>query len=128
MAVAGEQPHALAVALDDQAVAVVLDFVDPFRPVRDFGSAGRNAGLERGFGHGAKIGSGGLNGEFRAEKNCRIRASLAHEQRFQVDRPFLLPALRDYLHGEPARAAGATPRLLPLPCLRGSGPRMERAL
>ena len=47
MAVAGEQPHALAVALDDQAVAVVLDFVDPFRPVGDFGAAGRNAGLER---------------------------------------------------------------------------------
>ena len=33
MAVAGEQPHALAVALDDQAIAVVLDFVDPVRPV-----------------------------------------------------------------------------------------------
>jgi len=27
MAVAGEQPHALALALDDQAVTVVLDFV-----------------------------------------------------------------------------------------------------
>ena len=38
-AVAGEQPHALALALDDQPVAVVLDFVNPFRPVRDFGSA-----------------------------------------------------------------------------------------
>ena len=38
MAVAGEQPHALAVALNDQAIAVVLDFVDPFRPVRNFGA------------------------------------------------------------------------------------------
>ena len=47
VAVAGEQPHALAVALDDQAVAVVLDFVKPFRPVGDFGATGRNAGLER---------------------------------------------------------------------------------
>ena len=35
VAVAGEQPHALAVALDDQAVAVVLDLVDPLRPVRE---------------------------------------------------------------------------------------------
>ena len=31
VAVAGEQPHALAVALDDQAVAVVFDFMDPVR-------------------------------------------------------------------------------------------------
>ena len=63
-----------------------------------------------------------------ALKNCRIRASLAHEQRFQVDCLFLLPALRNYLHGEPARAVRATPRLLSLPCVRCSGPRMERAL
>jgi len=68
-----------------------------------------------------------MNANLRAEK-CRARASLQHEQRFQVDRLFLLPALRDYLHGEPASAAGATPRLLSLPCLRGSGPRMARAL
>ena len=40
VAVAGPQPHALAVALDDQAVAVVLDFVDPLRAVRDFGRRG----------------------------------------------------------------------------------------
>ena len=44
MAVAGPQPHALAVALDDQAVAVMLDFVDPFRPVRNLRSARRDAG------------------------------------------------------------------------------------
>jgi hypothetical protein len=29
MAVAREQPHALALAPDDQAIAVVLDFVNP---------------------------------------------------------------------------------------------------
>jgi hypothetical protein len=29
VAVAGEQPQALVLALNDQAVAVVLDFVDP---------------------------------------------------------------------------------------------------
>ena len=53
VAVAGEQPHALAVALDDQAVAVVLDLVDPFRAVRNLGRAGWNAGFE--YRHGAKI-------------------------------------------------------------------------
>jgi hypothetical protein len=34
MAVAGEHPHQLAVALDDQAVAAVLDFVDPVGPAK----------------------------------------------------------------------------------------------
>ena len=52
-----EQPHALAVALDDQAVAVVLAFVQPLRPTRNFSSAGRNAGVERGFGHEGKLGN-----------------------------------------------------------------------
>jgi hypothetical protein len=33
------QPYALAVALNDQAVAVVLDFVDPLRTVRNLGPA-----------------------------------------------------------------------------------------
>jgi hypothetical protein len=37
------QPQALALTLNDQAVAVVLDFV--------FGLSGRNAGFNRGFGH-----------------------------------------------------------------------------
>jgi len=45
MAVAGEQPHALAFALNDQAIAVVLDFVNPFRAVRHLGAAGGNAGF-----------------------------------------------------------------------------------
>jgi hypothetical protein len=53
MAVEREQPHALAVALDDQAIAVVLDFVDPFRAVGNFrrlvGMQGSNSGL--GMGH-----------------------------------------------------------------------------
>ena len=30
------QAHALAIALNDQPIAVVFDFVNPFRPVRDF--------------------------------------------------------------------------------------------
>ena len=47
MAVAGEQPHALAVALDDQAIAVVLHFMKPFRAVRHRGRTGWDAGLKR---------------------------------------------------------------------------------
>ena len=50
--IAGEQAHAFAVALDDQAIAVVLDLVNPFPPVRDFGPARRDAGLKRNCTHG----------------------------------------------------------------------------
>ena len=42
-----EQAHALTLALHDQTVAVVLDFVQPFRPVRDFRRFGRDARVER---------------------------------------------------------------------------------
>ena len=45
MTIAGEQPHPLAVALDDHAVAVMLDFVNPFRAVGYLGATGRDAGL-----------------------------------------------------------------------------------
>ena len=52
VAVEGEQPHALALALNDQPVAVVLDFVDPFRPVGTLvprvGMQGSNADLRMG--------------------------------------------------------------------------------
>jgi hypothetical protein len=48
MAVAREQPD----TLDDQAIAVVLDLVQPIRPGRNHGFAGRKARLERNFGHG----------------------------------------------------------------------------
>ena len=37
---------ALILALNDQAVTVVLDLVEPLRPVRDRGGTGWNAGLE----------------------------------------------------------------------------------
>jgi hypothetical protein len=43
MTVAGEQPHALVLALDDQAITVMLDFVEPVGAVGDFGSGSRNA-------------------------------------------------------------------------------------
>ena len=36
----GEQPHALPLALNDQAKAVMFDFVDPVRPGGDFSSRG----------------------------------------------------------------------------------------
>ena len=45
--IAGEQPNALAFTLNDQSIAVVLDFVKPFRPVRNLvprvGMQGSNA-------------------------------------------------------------------------------------
>ena len=50
MAVARGQPHALAGALDDQPVAVMLDLVDPLGTVRNFRSLGRDAGFKWGFG------------------------------------------------------------------------------
>jgi hypothetical protein len=53
--VAREQTDALSLALNDQAVAVVFDFVNPFRAVGDLGGFGRKAGLELGDGHVAKI-------------------------------------------------------------------------
>jgi hypothetical protein len=59
MPVAGEQPHAVAVALDDQAVAVMLDFVQPVVGVRHLVGGRRNTRLERGFEHGVKIGGDG---------------------------------------------------------------------
>ncbi len=59
--VASEQPHALALALDDQAVAVVFDFVDPVGPRRNLGSAGRDARCERNFTYRPDI---GIQGEF----------------------------------------------------------------
>ena len=70
MAVAREQAHALTVALNDQPVTVVLNFVDPLGPVRVFGSAARDAGFEQGFGHGEKIGDGVKN----ADRNLEVPA------------------------------------------------------
>ena len=46
VAVASEQAHAFAFALDDQAITIVLDFVKPIRPGRNLGSARRNAGVQ----------------------------------------------------------------------------------
>jgi hypothetical protein len=47
VAVAGEQPHALAVALNDNPVAVMFYLVDPLGPVRSFRRLGQNAGFKR---------------------------------------------------------------------------------
>ena len=52
VAVAGPSPHALAVALDDQGLAVMLDFVNLFRAVRDGFGAARDARCKGGFQHG----------------------------------------------------------------------------
>src|SRR4051794_11493313 len=44
MAIAGKQPSALALALDDDAIAVIFDFVNPVRSGRDLGAPTSNAG------------------------------------------------------------------------------------
>ena len=51
VAVAGQQPDALAIAVDDQAVAVVLDLMDPLRPVGNRGRTGGNTEFEYIFKH-----------------------------------------------------------------------------
>jgi len=56
MAVAGEQPHPIGLSLLDQAIAVVLDFVNPFRPVGDFGRSRWDAWFEWGFSHVTYLG------------------------------------------------------------------------
>lgn len=62
VAVAGDQPDALAVMLNYQAVAIVLDFVKPFRADRNLGSECRDAWLERSFWHAAEIVAEARNG------------------------------------------------------------------
>jgi len=44
MAVAREQAHPLAVELNDQVIAVMLDLVDPLRAIRHLSRLGGNAG------------------------------------------------------------------------------------
>jgi hypothetical protein len=46
VAAARDQPHAIAVALDPQAVAVILDLVEPIR-TGDLDAASGNAELKR---------------------------------------------------------------------------------
>jgi hypothetical protein len=74
VAVAGEQPHALGLALDDQPLAVVLDFVDPLGTVRDLSRLGGNAGLN--FGHARYLGSLVPNGPRDVRANCRAGLDL----------------------------------------------------
>ena len=47
VAVAGDQAHAIAGALDPQPIAVILDFVEPIRRMWNLGSPCRNAKIER---------------------------------------------------------------------------------
>src|ERR1700722_11288057 len=54
--VAGEQPDALALTLDDEPVAVMLHLVNPIRTGRDLGGAGWSAGLELAGWHSGNIG------------------------------------------------------------------------
>jgi hypothetical protein len=50
-------PYALAVPLNDEAVTVVFDLVDPVRARGNLGPAARQAGLERIVTHGRDIGT-----------------------------------------------------------------------
>jgi hypothetical protein len=47
VAVASEQADALAVPLDDQSIAIMLDLVNPIVPCRNRGAPDRDAGFER---------------------------------------------------------------------------------
>jgi hypothetical protein len=47
IAVAGKQTHALALALNDQAIAVIFDFVEPGARRGDARASGGEAGQER---------------------------------------------------------------------------------
>jgi hypothetical protein len=55
MTIAGEQADAITVSVNNQAEAVMLDFVKPLWPARNLGSVGRQAELKR-FKHAPKIG------------------------------------------------------------------------
>jgi len=44
--VAGDQAHAIAIALDPRPIAVVLDFAQPVRGMGNLGPSGRNAEVE----------------------------------------------------------------------------------
>jgi len=57
VAVPGEQLQPLALALNDQVIAVLPDLMEPIRSGGDLGTARRDARLERNFGHAVKIGS-----------------------------------------------------------------------
>jgi hypothetical protein len=74
----GNQPHPITVALHAQAVAIVLDLVDPVGPVRHGGPARRETELER-KGHVEKIG-GALENANPAPKMAPARGSTEHGQ------------------------------------------------
>ena len=46
VAVAGDQPHTIAVALDAQAIAVIFDFVKPVRSMRNLSPTGGDAKIK----------------------------------------------------------------------------------
>ena len=62
----GDQPHARAIALQPEAVAVVFYFMKPFGRRWHGGGAGRQAKLEF---HGRKIGAGYWNCELLRARN-----------------------------------------------------------
>jgi hypothetical protein len=74
VAVARDQPHAVAVALQPQPVAVVLPFMEPVRAVRDDGGLGGDA-ERKGLKKAAYIGAFKRNCEFQGWAGCSRRPS-----------------------------------------------------
>jgi hypothetical protein len=70
-----DPPHAVAVALDDQAISVVLNLMKPVSSGRDAGSARGNARLIRCFSHGITICNGTRIFESALHDNKLIRSS-----------------------------------------------------
>jgi len=54
VAASGDQPHAVAIALQPQPVAVVFHFVEPVGAVRDDGGLGGEAEIEGAMGIGGE--------------------------------------------------------------------------
>jgi hypothetical protein len=75
VAASGDQAHAVAVGLDDQAITVVLDLMEPVVAVRDFGRAGRDAGLEKSVAHAVRrlVQCANILQPFRFGGDCRAR-------------------------------------------------------
>src|SRR3954447_23433230 len=83
VAVPGEQANLFAVALDDQPVAVQLDFMEPVRPKENFLGGGRDPGEERCFTHAAQMGAGRRKSEFlSASLQSPIRPMIHINARF----------------------------------------------
>ncbi|WFU14382.1 hypothetical protein [Bradyrhizobium sp. CB3481] len=79
VAVAREQPHSLALALDDQAIAIMLDFVDPLGAGWHRLSRSRNARFKRRLRHAGKIGTLGRNASRFVARHGKLPPHIASD-------------------------------------------------